>query len=173
MHNLLPSAQREVRLELGAAEAKLELRPAGRQVEMGPSAWRRADGSILWPPGFNRAADCVLQLLLEGATRGEVRGSQRCCALREIDVPSAGIAALGRGGAALRGAPSNSSPSLSSPSRSLVRRKEGSTGAGTISSRPPFLPARTGFSRVKRPPWAPRRCVDAYSTMADALRAPI
>ena len=36
MHNLLPSAQREVRLELGAAEAKLELRPAGRQVEMGP-----------------------------------------------------------------------------------------------------------------------------------------
>ena len=111
----------------------------------------------------------MLQLLLEGATRGEVRGSQRCCALREIDVPSAGIAALGRGGAALRGAPSNSSPSLSSPSRSLVRRKEGSTGAGTISSRPPFLPARTGFSRVKRPPWAPRRCADAYSSMEDDI----
>jgi hypothetical protein len=86
-----------------AYRVNLSLSPPYLQSHLSFAAWRRADGgwlvskSIWCPTGFNRAANCRMPLLQEGATSGDVRGCRLCCAPRGFDAVPVGITASGTG----------------------------------------------------------------------------
>ena len=139
---------------------------AGGRLKTNQS-WGRREGRWRWVqvPGAEqtgrfdgRQASIELQTAgssccWRGATPRDGRSCRQCCAPREIDAPPAGIAALGRGGATgiwfhcLIPLPlSPLPPALYSIAIDFVphsRQKAGSTSAGAISSRPPFLSTRS------------------------------